>query len=139
MNRDSTAPSIPENEIEELFIRSSGPGGQNVNKVSSAVQLRFNVWTSKSLNGETKHRLLALAGSKASSDGTVVITARSHRDQAMNRSEARKRLAELVSAASVRPKKRKKTRPTAASKQRRLTSKLIQGKKKQQRRGPFDD
>lgn len=136
-----TAPtiSIPEHEIEEDFIRSSGPGGQNVNKVSSAVQLRFDVWRSASLSGEVKHRLIALAGRRVNADGVLVITARAHREQALNRAEARERLAELLQQACIRPKPRKKTRPSSASRQRRLTGKKLQGRKKQQRRGGWDE
>ena len=136
-----TAPklSIPEHEIEEDFIRSSGPGGQNVNKVSSAVQLRFDVWKSGSLSGEIKHRLITLAGRRVNADGVLMITARAHREQALNRAEARERLAELLQQASIRPKARKKTRPSAASRQRRLTGKKLLGRKKQQRRGGWDE
>ncbi len=130
---------IPEQEIDETFIRSSGPGGQNVNKVSSAVQLRFNVWASSVLSPEVKHRLLKLAGKRANSAGVVIITAQTHREQAQNREEARRKLADLINKASIRPKSRKKTRPTAASRQRRLTGKLIQGRKKKQRSSDWDD
>jgi ribosome-associated protein len=139
MNRTVSPISIPENEIEEDFIRSSGPGGQNVNKVSSAVQLRFDVWRSKSLSGEVKHRLITLAGRRVNADGVLVITARAHREQALNRAEARERLAELLRQAYIRPKTRKKTRPSAASRQRRLTGKKLLGRKKQQRRGGWDE
>ncbi len=132
-------PRLPEHELEERFIRSGGPGGQNVNKVASAVQLRFDVRRSASLDEETKQRLLALAGRRASSDGVLVITARSHRDQALNRAEARSRLAELLRQALIRPKRRKKTRPGAAARQRRLTGKRLQAQKKQQRRGGWDE
>lgn len=130
---------IPEQELEESFIRSSGPGGQNVNKVASAVQLRFDIWKSASLDPAAKHRLIKLAGRRVNTEGVLVITARAHRDQVQNRAEARERLAELISQAKIRPKARKKTRPTAASRQRRLTGKLIQGRKKQQRRGGWDE
>jgi ribosome-associated protein len=139
MKQTTSTISIPEHEIEEDFIRSSGPGGQNVNKVSSAVQLRFDVWGSASLSGEIKHRLIALAGRRANADGVLVITARAHREQALNRAEARQRLDELVQQARIRPKARKKTRPTAASRQRRLTGKKLQGHKKKQRRSGWDE
>jgi ribosome-associated protein len=130
---------LPEQELEESFIRSGGPGGQNVNKVASAVQLRFDVRGSPSLDDATKQRLLALAGRRASRDGVLVITARSHRDQALNRAEARARLAELLRQAAIQPKKRKKTRPTAAARQRRLAGKRLQAKKKERRRGGWDE
>jgi ribosome-associated protein len=138
MKPDRRPLELPEHELEERFIRSSGPGGQNVNKVSSAVQLRFDVRGSGSLSDEVKHRLLALAGKRAGADGVLVITARTHREQALNRAEARERLAVLIQQASLRPKKRKKTRPTAASRQRRLDSKRRLSHKKKQRRGDWD-
>ncbi|MGH8458171.1 MAG: alternative ribosome rescue aminoacyl-tRNA hydrolase ArfB, partial [Nevskiales bacterium] len=116
--------NIPEHEIEEDFIRSSGPGGQNVNKVASAVQLRFDVWRSGSLSSEIKQRLIVLAGRRVNAEGVLIITARAHREQGLNRAEARARLAELLRAAAIKPKKRRKTRPSAASRQRRLTGKL---------------
>jgi ribosome-associated protein len=132
-------PALPEDEIEERFIRSSGPGGQNVNKVASAVQLRFNIWASRSLSSEIKHRLVALAGRRVGADGVLVITARTHREQALNRADARARLAELLRQAAVRPKLRKKTRPTKAARQRRLEGKRLQARKKRQRRGGWEE
>jgi ribosome-associated protein len=115
--------TIPEDELIESFVRSSGPGGQNVNKVSSAVQLRFDVVASPSLPDEVKERLLKLAGRRATGDGVIVISANRFRDQVQNRSDARARLAELVAQACIRPIKRRATRPTLGSKQRRLDSK----------------
>ena len=115
--------TIPEDELIESFVRSSGPGGQNVNKVSSAVQLRFDVVASPSLPDEVKERLLKLAGRRATGDGVIVISANRFRDQVQNRSDARARLAELVTQACIRPIKRRATRPTLGSKQRRLDSK----------------
>jgi len=115
--------TIPEDELIESFVRSSGPGGQNVNKVSSAVQLRFDVVASPSLTDEVKERLLKLAGRRATGDGVIVISANRFRDQVQNRSDARARLAELVAQACIRPIKRRATRPTLGSKQRRLDSK----------------
>jgi ribosome-associated protein len=117
--------NIPEDELEESFVRASGPGGQNVNKVSSAVQLRFDVVNSPSLPEEVKLRLLRLAGRRASSDGVIMISAMRFRDQIRNREDARDRLAALVAAAWVRPVQRRATRPTLGSKQRRLVGKSV--------------
>ena len=113
---------IPEHELDERFVRASGPGGQNVNKVSTAVQLRFNVAAS-SLPEDVKARLAALAGKKLSADGVLLIDSREHRTQAQNRAAARARLAALLQRASIRPKKRRKTKPSRAARERRLVSK----------------
>jgi ribosome-associated protein len=115
--------AIGENELDERFVRASGPGGQNVNKVSTAVELRFDVRAS-GLPEEVKARLIALAGRRMTAEGVLLIDSREHRTQAMNRAEARARLADLVRKAAARPKSRRKTRPTQAARKRRLAAKL---------------
>lgn len=132
-------PVIPEQELEESFIRSGGPGGQNVNKVASAVQLRFDIPRSAVLDAPTKARLRQLGGRRVSIDGVLIITARAHRDQERNRAEARERLAELVREAATPPKIRKKTRPTKASKLRRLAGKQHRAQQKKQRKRGWDE
>ena len=125
--------SIPDEEFEWKFIRASGPGGQNVNKVSSAVQLRFLLPQNTSLPVAARNRLRRLAGQKINDDGTILISARSERSQEQNRREALDRLAELLHSALVEPKIRKKTRPTKASKERRIDVKKRRGDTKQGR------
>jgi ribosome-associated protein len=126
--------AIDEREIEESFVRASGPGGQNVNKLSTAVQLRFNVRHSPSLSGDVRARLERLAGSRLTRDGELVIIAQSHRTQARNRQDALDRLIELIRKAAVAPIKRRPTRPTRASRERRIEGKKRRGGIKQQRR-----
>jgi ribosome-associated protein len=117
--------SLDEREIEESFVRASGPGGQNVNKLATAVQLRFDVRHSPSLPPDVRDRLERLAGSRLTRDGVLVIIAQRHRTQARNRDDALERLVDLIRQAAVAPVKRRPTRPTKASKERR-----IEGKKK---------
>jgi ribosome-associated protein len=130
---------IPDAEIEEHFILSSGAGGQNVNKVASAVQLRFDVLHSPSLPDDARVRLLRLAGHRLTKDGVLIITARESRDQVRNREIARERLAELIRRAVFVPKKRKPTRPTRASQERRIERKKRDARTKRQRSKRFDD
>jgi ribosome-associated protein len=135
MPRITDTVSIDESELEESFVRSSGPGGQNVNKVSSAVQLRFDARHSPSLPNDVALRLMRLAGKRLTKEGVIVIVARHHRDQARNRAEARERLFELVRQAAVRPKPRRATKVPKAEKQRRIESKKRRGDIKRRRSG----
>jgi ribosome-associated protein len=133
--------AIGEDEIDESFIRSSGPGGQNVNKLATAVQLRFDVRGSPSLTDEVRARLERLAGRRLTRDGVLIITAQRHRTQERNRDDALARLVELIRAATVRPVPRRPTRPTAGSRQRRLEGKKRRGGIKAMRRAerPAED
>ena len=124
---------IPDHELSESFVRSSGPGGQNVNKVASAVELRFDVKNSGALPEAVRERLLARADRRLTTDGVLVIQANRFRDQAKNRDDARLRLAEIIVEATRVPKKRVATKPSRASQQRRLDSKKANSQNKRTR------
>jgi ribosome-associated protein len=129
--------AIHQTEIEERFVRASGPGGQHVNKVSSAVELRVNI-AGSSLPAHVKQRLVTLAGSRMTGDGVLIIASREHRTQSANRNAANERLRHLLTQASVRPKMRRKTKPTTGSNERRITSKVKRGETKRARRDQGD-
>lgn len=129
--------AIRESEFQEEFIRASGPGGQNVNKVSTAVHLRFDVANSPSLPADVRERLIRIAGRRITGDGVLIVSSRRFRTQESNRRDARERLVELIRRAAVKPRPRRKTRPTQASKRRRLEDKKNRGQIKRTRRaGP---
>jgi ribosome-associated protein len=131
--------AIDEAEIEERFIQASGPGGQNVNKVATAVQLRFDVAGSASLSPEIRLRLEALAGRRLTKDGVLVLVARQHRTQERNRADARARLVALIARAAATPLERRVTRPPQASKRKRREDKRARAKVKRLRAKPLDD
>ena len=126
-------------ELDESFVRGAGPGGQNVNKVASAVQLRFDLANSPNIPEPMKRRVAALAGSRLTKEGVIVITSNSHRDQPLNRAEALARLVALLREGAHPPKPRVATRPTLASKKRRLDSKSVRSSVKKMRTRPAGD
>ncbi|HXD09223.1 MAG TPA: alternative ribosome rescue aminoacyl-tRNA hydrolase ArfB [Anaerolineales bacterium] len=128
---------INEHELQIDFVRAAGPGGQNVNKVATAVQLRFNVRASK-LHEDAKVRLLKLAGQRATTEGEILIEAKRFRTQEQNRADALERLMELLRRSLVKPKPRKKTKPSAASKEKRLKAKRVKGEHKRLRSAPIE-
>ncbi len=125
--------AIPESEISERFVRASGPGGQNVNKVSTAVELRFDPSQSAAITSDVRDRLRTLAGSRMTADGVLVIDARRHRTQAQNREDARERLAELVRQALVKPRRRRATKPGKGAVERRIETKKRRSQTKRAR------
>jgi ribosome-associated protein len=133
MIRISAAISLRDDEIEEQFIRASGPGGQHVNKTSSGVQLRFDVRNSPSLPGDVKRRLTRIAGSRMSNEGVLSIAATGSRSQAANRREALERLTALIQEAEKKPKRRRKTKPSPGARAKRLESKHRRGELKSRR------
>jgi ribosome-associated protein len=130
--------AIESHEVEERFVRSSGPGGQNVNKVSTAVELRFDVRAS-SLPSPVKDRLLTLAAGRVTGDDVLLIDSREHRTQARNREAALERLVELIAQAARTPRRRKKTRPGRAAREKRLVAKKLRGRVKALRRRDDSD
>ena len=139
MHRVTDTISIDDDELEESFVRSSGPGGQNVNKVSSAVQLRFDVRRSPALPNDVAIRLMKLAGSRLTKDGVIIIVAQEYRDQSRNRAEARERLFDLIRQAAVRPTVRRATKVPKAQKKKRVEGKKHRSQVKAMRGGKSFD
>ncbi|HEX7969377.1 MAG TPA: alternative ribosome rescue aminoacyl-tRNA hydrolase ArfB [Stellaceae bacterium] len=131
--------ALDEREIEEQFIRSGGPGGQNVNTVATAVQLRFDARASPALDDTVRRRLATLAGRRMTKDGVLVITAERFRTRERNRADALERLVELIRRAAIVPKSRRATRPTKASRERRLAGKAVRSRTKRLRRARPDE
>jgi ribosome-associated protein len=139
MHRVTDTISIDDSELEESFVRASGPGGQNVNKVSSAVQLRFDVRRSPALPNDVAVRLMRLAGKRLTKEGVIVIIAQQHRDQTRNRADARERLFELIRQAAVKPVPRRATKVPKAQKRKRVEGKKHRAVIKRQRSGKVWD
>lgn len=127
MIRLAPGAALHESELIETFVRSSGPGGQNVNKLATAVELRFDIRNAPSIDEDIKGRLMKLAGRRLTLDGIIVLFAQKHRTQELNRADARERLFDLIRQAAKRPILRRATKPTLASKKRRVQSKILRG------------
>jgi ribosome-associated protein len=138
MIRITDAIAIDESELEESFVRASGPGGQNVNKLSTAVQLRFDMRRSPNLPADVRERAERLAGRRLTKDGVIVLIAQRHRTQERNRADALERLVALLQEAAVRPTPRRATRPTRASRERRIDTKKRRGDVKRLRKPEID-